>query len=63
MNPLHPRYLSTRERLGEVCRILARGIVRLRMREAQHTAQTREIPLHFSPDRSGGANPNPTENA
>ncbi len=56
MNPLHPNLMTTRERLGMVCEILARGIVRLRMRDATETAaDTEETSLHFSPDQSGGA--------
>lgn len=58
MNPLDPRMMTTKERLARVCEILARGIVRLHLREAQVSADVREIPLHFSPDRSGHANVN-----
>ncbi len=33
MNPLHPDYLTTKERIGEVCRLLALGLLRLRARD------------------------------
>ena len=33
MNPLHPRHMSPKERLAEVCGLLALGLIRLRMRE------------------------------
>ena len=35
MNPLHPRHMSSRERLAEVCDLLALGLIRLRMRDSQ----------------------------
>lgn len=54
MNALNPNLMSAKERRSELCAILARGIVRLRMRDA---ADTGEHGLHFSPDQSGGANP------
>ena len=58
MNPLDPRMMTTKERLARVCEILALGIVRLHLRNAQVSADTGEIPLHFSPDQSGHANRN-----
>lgn len=58
MNPLHPNLMSTKERLAEVCEILATGIVRLRLREAQSAANPEQIGLHFSPAESGHANAN-----
>lgn len=27
MNPLHPRYMNSRERLAELCDCLARGLI------------------------------------
>ncbi len=32
-NPIHPDYLTTKDRLGEVCRLLALGLFRLRARD------------------------------
>ena len=29
MNPLHPRHMSPKERLAEVCDLLALGLIRL----------------------------------
>ena len=57
MNPLDPRHMSTKERLSTVCQILARGILRLRARDAQ-SAIAGEFGLHFSPGESGHANSN-----
>jgi hypothetical protein len=58
MNPLHPRHMSSRERLDEVCRLLALGMVRLRVRDAaQLSAPHGESALHFPPERSGHAKP------
>ena len=37
-NPIHPDHLSPKERLAEVCGLLARGLVRLRLRESQTSA-------------------------
>ena len=33
-NPIHPDLLSPKERLAEACAILARGVVRLRLRNS-----------------------------
>ena len=58
VNPLHPAHMSCRDRLDEVCRLLARGLIRLRMRDAaQVTPPHGESSLHFPPDRSVHANP------
>ena len=58
-NPLHPDRLTARERIGEICRLLALGLVRLRMRErgiaAQSSGQTElcgESSLDCAPGRS-----------
>ena len=56
-NPLRPDRMTAAERRAELCRILARGIVRLRMRDAQLSARESEFRLPISPDQSGGANP------
>ena len=50
MNPLPASAMTPLERRAELCRILARGLVRLRMREAQLSAATGESSLHFPPD-------------
>ncbi len=63
MNPLSPNRMTTKERLGEVCTILARGIIRLRLRDRETAAEPGESGLHFSPDQSGGANPPVRRNA
>ena len=55
MNPLSPKLMTTRERLLVVCEILARGIVRLRLRERELSAGERDSGLHFSPTESGDA--------
>ena len=39
-NPIHPDHLSPKERLAEVCRLLARGLVRLRARNGALSAPT-----------------------
>lgn len=58
MNPLNPRHLTPMERRREVCRLLALGLVRLRMRTAAaDERETGDIPLHNSGDRSGHATP------
>jgi len=57
-NPLHPDRMTAAERRAELCAILARGIIRLRLRDSSHVAGNREeFGLHFPPDRSGHANP------
>ena len=57
-NPLSPDLMSTRERLDELCAILALGLVRLRMRDRDETSRAETgSRLHFAPDRSGHAPP------
>ena len=56
MNPLDPRHMSTKERLSTVCQILATGILRLRVRDAQMSVATGQFGLHFPPPESGHAN-------
>lgn len=59
MNPLNPDRMSTKERVAEVTRILALGLIRLRGRQSsQVSAAVGEVCLHFPPDRSGHAKPN-----
>jgi len=63
-NPLSPSLMQPLERRSDLCRILALGLIRLRMRDgAQVSAQDREFPLHNSPDRSGHATPTKRRNA
>jgi hypothetical protein len=69
MNPLSPHLMTPMERRAALCRILALGLVRLRMREAgvrDHgsAAQSSELSerrgessLDCLPDRSGHATP------
>lgn len=55
-NPLHPSHIPPLERRAELCRILALGLVRLRMREnAQRSDADGEFPLHNPADQSGHA--------
>jgi len=58
MNPLHPRHMSPKERLAEVCDLLALGLIRLRLRQSSDlSAESGESSLHNSGARSGHANP------
>ena len=58
MNPLNPDRMSTKERVAEVTRILALGLIRLHGRQSsQVSAAVGESCLHFPPDRSGHAKP------
>ena len=41
-NPIHPDHLSPKERLAEVCRLLALGVVRLRLRNCGQTSASLE---------------------
>jgi len=52
-NALDPNLMSTKERLRELCGILAAGLVRLRTHHSQVTAGDGEFRLHFPPDESG----------
>ncbi len=57
-NPLPPEMLSPAERRAELCRLLAAGLVRLRMREnRQHIQREGVFLLHNSLDQSGSAGP------
>ena len=57
MNPLHPRQMKPQERRAELCAILARGLVRLRLRQSTELSNDRgDSSLHFPPDQSGHAN-------
>ena len=39
-NAIHPDHLTTKERLGEVCRLLALAVLRLRARDHGGTGQS-----------------------
>ena len=41
-NPIHPDHLTPKERLAEVCRLLALGLVRLRTRNSGQTSAPAE---------------------
>lgn len=57
-NPLPPDMLTPAEQRAELCRLLAAGLVRLRLRESgQHVRDIGEFPLHNSGGRSGSAGP------
>ena len=56
MNPLNPDRMTSAERLAEVTRILALGLIRLHGRQSsQVSAAVGESCLHFPPDQSGHA--------
>jgi hypothetical protein len=58
-NPLPASAMSPAERRAELCRLLALGLIRLRLRDrGEDTDQTGEFPLHFPGEQSGspGAN-------
>ena len=56
-NPIHPDLMSPKERLAEVCELLARGVVRLRARQSTKLSEPGgECWLDFPPGRSGHAN-------
>ena len=58
MNPLNPDRLSAKERLAEVTRILALGLIRLRARQSTQVSELAgESCLHILPDQSGHAKP------
>jgi len=56
-NPLHPDRMTPAERRDELCAILARGLLRLRARDAEVSASHGELRLHNSVDRRLHANP------
>jgi hypothetical protein len=57
-NPLSPFLMSAAERRAELCRILALGLIRLRMRQSSELSdQTGESCLHCLPDQSAHATP------
>jgi len=63
-NPLPPDMMDPAERRAELCRLLALGLVRLRMRELDEPSDnTGEIHLHSPADRCRHATPTQEENA
>lgn len=55
-NPLSPVHMSPAERRAELCRIMALGLIRLRIRQSSELSdRTGESSLHFPPDQSGHA--------
>jgi hypothetical protein len=58
MNRADLRGLEPSERLAEIGRLLAAGLMRLEDRKSSGlSAETGESSLHFMPDQSGHANP------
>lgn len=56
-NPLHPDLKYPSERIEEIGRILAAGLIRMRARKSSRLSGEREeSSLDFSPDQSGDAN-------
>ena len=63
-NPLPPDLMSPAERRAELCRLLALGLVRLRLRgRGKEPANTGEIRLHSPADQCRHATPTQEENA
>lgn len=57
-NAMPPDQMSPTERRGELCTLLARGLIRLRMRDSSElSGNNREFQLHNSADQSGTAEP------
>lgn len=57
-NALPPELMTPAERRAELCRLLAAGLIRLRMQENGQLYESKgEFPLHNSLDQSGSAGP------
>lgn len=57
-NPLNPNLMTPTERRADLCRILALGLIRLKMRDAaQLSAEHGEFLLHNSPNQRAHATP------
>ena len=64
MNPLNPDRMSAKERLAEVTRILALGLIRHRGRQSTQVSELAgESSLHFAAEQSGHAKPKRRRNA
>jgi len=58
MNPLSPFHMTPAERRAELCRILALGLLRLRMRQSSELSDAiGECSLHSPPDQRAHATP------
>ena len=58
MNPLNPCHMQPLERRAELCRILALGLIRLRMSGAMQVSDEHgESSLHKPPNQSAHATP------
>lgn len=58
MNPLHPNLMTAAERHGELCRLLALGVIRMKApKSTSLSADSGESSLHFTADQSGHATP------
>jgi hypothetical protein len=56
MNPLNPRHMTPRDRMAEVCDLLALGLIRLRARQSSElSARVGESSLRIAPGQSGHA--------
>jgi hypothetical protein len=63
-NPLPPEGMTPAERRAELCRLLATGLVRLRLRDrAQLSAKKGDFSLHNSANQSGHATSRKRRNA
>jgi hypothetical protein len=63
MNPLSPTLMTPADRRRDLCAILARGVIRLRMRQAQIAERTGESSLHIRPGQSVCRHATDTETA
>lgn len=63
-NPLSPSLMTPAERRADLCRLLALGLVRLRLRNADQPYDgAGEFPLHNPADPSGSADAKHRRNA
>ena len=63
-NPLSPGQMSANERLAEIAEILARGLIRLRVRKSRRISEDQgENSVDFSVDLRGHVAPNPNVGA
>jgi len=51
-NPLSPELMKPLERRAELSGLLALGLIRLHMRNTEHSEKNGEFPLHNPPDQS-----------
>ena len=63
-NPLSPMLMTPTERRAELCRLLALGLVRLRMQDGGEVSDdSGERCLHYPPDQCRHATPTHRRNA